>query len=398
MLFITELDFYYFPFIYVFIVITLISLIYCLSYNTGDIITFYIYISFIIFSGFGLFFTNSFFLFFLFYEFLLLPSFIILYKYAKTRRSVEASFLMFFWTQFGALFLIIAILFIYRLSDSSLFSNLNNLNLTLFESNILFLFLLVGFGVKLPIWPFYDWLPKAHVEASTNFSIFLSGVLVKFAFFGFFKFLISIGLDNSFIFTLPYITYGLIDSVLKTYYQIDIKKLIAYATVAEMHWLLLCIISGYNIMWFAGFSMLIAHAIISTNSFLMVDSITRRYKTRYITELSGINFLSPKLFILILINCIIFLGFPGSLFFISELLFFSFLLDLLPVLYIIIIVFIYLFLAIFFLRVWMSVLFGSINNNFNTIKLDVDKVEFTIFLFLIMLIFLLGISFQMFVI
>ena len=65
------------------------------------------------------------------------------------------------------------------------------------EINILF-FILLGFGVKIPIWPFYEWLPKAHVEASTNFSIFLSGVLVKFAFFGFLKCLLLLKSEPTF--------------------------------------------------------------------------------------------------------------------------------------------------------------------------------------------------------
>ena len=96
-------------------------------------------------------------------------------------------------------------------------------------------FLLVGFGVKFPIWPFYEWLPKAHVESSTNFSIFLSGVLVKFAFFGFYK---NLYYFNSNLFILiPYIwlIIGIMDVAAKLYYQIDLKKLIAYATTVEMH-------------------------------------------------------------------------------------------------------------------------------------------------------------------
>jgi formate hydrogenlyase subunit 3/multisubunit Na+/H+ antiporter MnhD subunit len=78
-------------------------------------------------------------------------------------------------------------------------------------------------------------LPKAHVEASTNFSIFLSGVLVKFAFLGFFKCLFFLKLDLDFFLIFPYLLVGIVDSVFKMFYQIDIKKLIAYSTVVEMH-------------------------------------------------------------------------------------------------------------------------------------------------------------------
>ena len=296
------------------------------------------------------------------------------------------NFLMFFWTQFGALFLIILILSIYVLTGSDSFDNLNKINFNEFEINTIFVFLLIGFGVKLPIWPFYDWLPKAHVEASTNFSIFLSGVLVKLAFFGFFKFLLFLETDYSFLFLLPYIFYGIIDSVMKLAYQVDIKKLIAYSTVVEMHWLLICIISGNNMLWYSGFCMLISHAIISTNFFLMVDSITKRFKTRYVFEVSGICFIYPKLFVFILTNCLIFLGFPLSLFFIAELIFFTFLFDLLPIAAIISLIFIYLLLGIFFFKIWVLVLFGSVKNNIKTLKLDLDKSEILIFSFLIHLV------------
>ena len=74
----------------------------------------------------------------------------------------------------------------------------------------------------------------------------------------------------------------------------------------------------------ASFAMLISHALISTNSFLLVDALSRRFKTRLITEINGLNYICPKLFLLVLLNILIFLGFPGSIFFISEILFFSF--------------------------------------------------------------------------
>lgn len=106
---------------------------------------------------------------------------------------------------------------------------------------------MIGFGVKFPIWPFYDWLPQAHVEASTNFSIFLSGVLVKFAFFGFVKFMLLFGFDNVPLYFYPFILVGFVDSSSKLYYQVDLKKIVAYSTVIEMHWLTIAVVGGTNI-------------------------------------------------------------------------------------------------------------------------------------------------------
>lgn len=384
--------FYYFPFLFIFVLITLISLIFCLNYNLSELNLFLVYVSFIIFIGFNLFITNSIFMFFFFYELLLIPSFFILYIFSKTRRSVEAAYLMFFWTQFGALWLIFGLLYLYTLTGNLKFSSINFAQLSIFDNYFLFLCFLFGFGVKLPIWPFYEWLPKAHVEASTNFSIFLSGVLVKFAFFGFFKLLILVNLDINFFIIFPYLFFGLMEAVFKMFYQIDVKKLIAYSTVVEMHWLLICVLSGNNVLLLSAFGMYISHAILSTNSFLLVDSIARRFKTRLIFEISGLNYLCPKLFILTLINLIIFLGFPGSLFFISEFLFFSFIFDLLPFFSFIIFIFIYFILANIFIKIWLNILFSSVSIKWNKLILDLDKVELLIFSFLVILIFWLGSS------
>ena len=292
---------YYFPFIYIFLLITILSILFCLSYSFNELIAF-----------------------FLAYEMLLIPSFFILYKFAKTRKCVEASYLMFFWTQFGALFLIFSFLYLFFICQSSSFLIINNFNFSVFETNFLFICWIIGFGVKLPIWPFYGWLPKAHVEASTNFSIFLSGVLVKFAFFGLLKCLLTVQIEPTFFYIYPFLVIGITDAVFKLFYQIDLKKLVAYSTVVEMHWLTMCVISGQSCLMLASFCMLISHALLSTNSFLLVDAINRRFKTRLITEISGVNFLCPKLFLISLLNLLIFLGFPGSIFFIAEFLFFSF--------------------------------------------------------------------------
>jgi len=337
------------------------------------------------------------FYFFFSYETLLVPSFFILYNFAKTRRCVEAAYLMFFWTQFGALWLIFCFMYIFFICNSSSFSVINEYCFNTFEVNFIFICLLLGFGVKLPIWPFYGWLPKAHVEASTNFSIFLSGVLVKFAFFGFLKCLLTIQLEPTFYFIYPFLMIGIADSVFKLFYQIDLKKLVAYSTVVEMHWLTLCIVSGQSSLILSGFCMLISHALLSTNSFLLVDAIARRFKTRLITEVSGLNFLCPKLFLLSLVNLLIFLGFPGSIMFVSEILFFTFLFDLFPLLYCFLIVLLYLIAPTFVLRTWMNALFGTSSHYYKTIPSDLSTKEFLTYGLLIVIMFWLGLSWQTFI-
>ena len=392
------IEVYFFPFIYVFLLITILSIIFCLTYNIDELASFMFYCINILVAGYVLFFTDSLVLFFFAYEMLLVPSFFILYKFAKTRRCVEAAYLMFFWTQFGALFLILALLYIFFTCSTSQFSLITNFYFNPFEVNFLFMCVIFGFGVKLPIWPFYGWLPKAHVEASTNFSIFLSGVLVKFAFFGLLKMLITIHLEPTFIYIYPFLVVGIIDAVFKLFYQIDLKKLVAYSTVVEMHWLTICVVSGQSNLMLASFCMMIAHALLSTNSFLLVDAVARRFKTRLLTEISGINFLCPKLFLTILLNSLIFLGFPGSIFFVSEFLFFSFFFDLFPVMTLFVLVFLYLLGPTFFFRSWMNVMFGFSQTLTVKIPVDLSTREFIVFISTPLLMYWLGISWQALVI
>ena len=387
---------YYFPFIYIFVVITTLSVLFCMAYNTNELAIFMFYVTIILVAGYLLFFSDSLILFFLSYELLLVPSFFILYNFAKTRRCVEAAYLMFFWTQFGAMFLIFAFIYLFFICGTSSFSQVQDFYFSSFEVNFLFVCWLIGFGVKLPIWPFYGWLPKAHVEASTNFSIFLSGVLVKFAFFGLLKCLISVHLEPTFYGVYPFLTIGIIDAVFKLFYQIDLKKLVAYSTVIEMHWLTICIVSGQSALMLASFSMLISHALLSTNSFFLVDAINRRFKTRLITEINGLNFLCPKLFLIALINTLVFLGFPGSIMFISEILFFSFFFDLFPSLCLLLIIFLYLIGPTFFFRSWMNVLFGSSVHLLRNIPADLTSRELLLYGGLIVLMFWLGLTWQAF--
>jgi len=388
---------YYFPFIYIFVLITVLSIIFCLAYNSSELMSFIFYCTLILMAGYLLFFTDSLILFFLAYELLLVPSFFILYNFAKTRRCVEAAYLMFFWTQFGALFLIFAFLYLFFICGTSLFSLMNEFYFSSFELNFLFVCWIIGFGVKLPIWPFYGWLPKAHVEASTNFSIFLSGVLVKFAFFGLLKCLVTISLEPTFYIIYPFLTIGIFDAVFKLFYQIDLKKLVAYSTVVEMHWLTICVISGQSALMLASFCMLISHALLSTNSFLLVDAIGRRFKTRLITEVSGLNFMCPKLFIVCLVNTLVFLGFPGSIMFVAEILFFSFFFDLFPLLCLFYILLLYLIAPTFFFRIWMNVMFGSSTHMLRTLPTDLSSRETVVFIGLLFLMFWLGITWQAFV-
>jgi NADH:ubiquinone oxidoreductase subunit 4 (subunit M) len=164
-----------------------------------------------------------------------------------------------------------------------------------------------------------------------------------------------------------------------------------------MHWLTICIISGHSPLMLASFCMLISHALLSTNSFLLVDAIGRRFKTRLVTEINGVNFLCPKLFLVSLINLLVFLGFPGSIMFVTEILFFGFFFDLFPLLCLILIVLLYLLGPTFFFRSWVNVLFGSSVFFSKTLPIDLTFKELLLYGGLLILMYWLGITWQAFI-
>ena len=221
---------------------------------------------------------------------------------------------------------------------------------------------------------------------------------MKFAFFGLLKILLTIQLEPTFIYIYPFLVIGIVDAVFKLFYQIDLKKLVAYSTVVEMHWLTICVVSGQSNLMLASFCMLISHALLSTNSFLLVDAVARRFKSRLITEINGVNFMCPKLFMAILVNTLIFLGFPGSIFFVSEFLFFSFMFDLFPLLSLFLLVFLYLFGPTFFLRSWMNLMFGYPTTLNSNLPQDLNSRELLLFTGTPFLMYWLGVSWQSFLV
>lgn len=394
--FFNYINIYYFPFFFIFLFVTFLSILFCIAYNKSEFYLFIFYCLSILFIGFNLFLSNELIFFFFLYETLLIPSFFILYKFAKTRRAVEAAYLMFFWTQFGAIFLIFGFFYLFLITESTKFDQISLFSFNLFDVNLLILLFIIGFGVKFPIWPFYGWLPKAHVEASTNFSIFLSGVLVKFAFFAFLKFYFLLTFEVNLFFLCPLLLVGILDSSFKISYQIDLKKIVAFSTVIEMHWLALSLLTGFTPIFLAGFCMLVSHAFLSSIFFFLVDYINRRFKTRLITEINSLALFAPKLFLILLVNLLIFLGFPGSLFFIAEFIFFSFLIDFSPEMSVILIIVLYLLVPTFFFKSWWAVTSGDSSNLSKSNKIDLDSKEFFLVFSLTFILFWLGFSWQFF--
>ena len=324
---------------------------------------------------------TDFFFFFFCYEGLLFPSFWLVYILSPNRRSIQASLYFLLWTQLGSLLVLFFVTYIYELYGVYFFSDLIFIKLSDLEAWFLYLLLFVGFGFKVPVWPFHFWLTKTHVEAPTGFSIFLSGFLVKSALYGFYKLNTLLGSEvNTTIFA-TIVVLGIMDSSLKMWGQTDLKKLVAYGTVQEMNIIFLTFCYGDTLAVFGGIFFCVTHAFLSALFFYFVDCIYRRYKTRLIAEIQGLLHINPLLGIFVFLGCVFYSGLPGTLKFLCEFYIFSGLIDLTPITALLMILSANLFGILGFCKCWFNVTFGS-NTRFQKIlTIDVTSREFFLIFF-----------------
>lgn len=322
---------------------------------------------------------TNFLLCFLFYEFLLLPSFFFVYFLSTYRRSIIASLYFVVWTQIGSLFVFSGIIYMYISTNSVLFSELYAYVFTASEKTFLYLIFFIGFGIKIPIWPFHYWLTKTHVEAPSGFSIYLSGFLVKSALYGFYKFTFMLSYGILTYLYVAVIIFGIIDSSLKMWGQTDLKKLVAYATIQEMNLIFLVFTWGDSNGILYGILFCFTHAFLSAIMFFLVDCIYRRFHTRSIIELHGIFHLCPVLAVSIFFMLVLFSGLPGTMKFISEFYVYLSLFEATPILCFFTMFFVNFIGLVGFSKAWFNSIFGLNLKYFNIIPLDFSKKDLYIY-------------------
>jgi NADH:ubiquinone oxidoreductase subunit 4 (subunit M) len=336
---------------------------------------------------------NNILIFFMFYEFLMVPSFFIIYYLSNSRRSVQSSLYFIMWTQLGSFLVLIAISYIIFITNFIKISDLNYFKFTTNESIFIFTFIFLGFGFKVPIWPFHYWLTKTHVEAPSGFSIYLSGFLVKSALYGFYKIFTNISINFYITPFLILCIFGVIDSSLKMWGQTDLKKLVAYGTIQEMNLIYLSLCIGDSFLLYISIIFTITHALLSTLMFFIVDCIYRRFNSRSIIEVNGINHTLPNLTISVIIMIIFFSGLPGSIKFISEFCLLSSMIEILPIITIILVFISNVLGLIGFSKVWFNSLFGSLKKNTQNYNIDLSYKELYIiwinFIFMFLLFYFL---------
>ena len=259
-------------------------------------------------------------LFYLFFEGGLIPMFLIIGIWGGERR-VYSTFKFFLYTLAGSVFMLLAIIYIFITAGTSDVSYLLDYNFTRNEQIVLWLAFFASFMVKIPMWPFHTWLPDAHVEAPTAGSVILAGVLLKMAGYGFIRFSIGFFPEASelfapLIFTLSIV--AIIVTSLIALVQEDMKKLIAYSSVAHMGFVTLGIFT-FTVQGIEGSVIqMISHGIVSAALFLCVGVVYDRLHTREISRYGGLVSKMPMYAFTFMIFILASLGLPGTSGFVGE--------------------------------------------------------------------------------
>ena len=279
--------------------------------------------SFLIMSGLlnGVFAALDAMLFYVFFEATLIPMYIVIGVWGGQNR-VYAAFKFFLYTLLGSLLFLVSLLYLYNKSGGS-FSILDfhKLPIPMAAQTLLFFAFLAAFSVKVPMWPVHTWLPDAHVEAPTGGSAVLAAIMLKLGAYGFIRFSLPILPDASHALSGFMITLSLIAVVyigLVALVQADMKKLIAYSSIAHMGFVTLgfFIFNAYGIE--GALVQMISHGFVSAAMFLCVGVMYDRMHTRMIADYGGVANTMPKFAAFMMLFAMANCGLPATSGFVGE--------------------------------------------------------------------------------
>jgi len=259
-------------------------------------------------------------LFYVFFEGVLLPMFLLIGIWGGPKR-VYASFKFFLYTLLGSVLMLVALIYLFIQFGTTNIPTLMEGGLAFKAQFWLFLAFFASFAVKMPMWPVHTWLPDAHVEAPTGGSVILAGVLLKMGGYGFLRFSIpmfpeAVDYFVPLIFALSVI--AIIYTSLVALVQHDMKKMIAYSSVAHMGYVTLGIFTLTTNGVEGAIFQMISHGLISAALFMCVGVIYDRLHTREIARYGGIVKNMPKYATLFMIFMLASVGLPGTSGFVGE--------------------------------------------------------------------------------
>ena len=271
-------------------------------------------------------------LFYVFWEAMLIPMFLIIGVWGGPNR-VYATIKFFLYTFLGSVFMLVALVYMYFKTGSMDILAYHDLKLTLNEQILIFIAFLLAFAVKVPMWPVHTWLPDAHVEAPTGGSVILAAIMLKIGGYGFLRFSMPITPDASS--TLDWMIIGM--SLIAVVYigfvalvQQDMKKLIAYSSIAHMGFVTLGFFVAFMIMtrtdvdsgailgMEGGMVQMVSHGFISAAMFLCVGVLYDRMHSREINDYGGVVNVMPWFAAFMVFFSMANAGLPGTSGFVGE--------------------------------------------------------------------------------
>ncbi len=333
-------------------------------------------------------------LFYIFFEAVLIPMFLIIGIWGGDNR-IYAAFKFFLYTLTGSVLFLIAVIYIYKetkTTDVTLLAPLVS-HFTLSVQKWLWLAFFASFAVKVPMWPFHTWLPDAHVQAPTAGSVILAGVLLKLGGYGFIRFSLPLLPEASHYFT-P-LMFGLsivaiIYTSLVALIQEDMKKLIAYSSVAHMGFVTLGIFAMNRQGIDGAIIVMLSHGIVSAALFMCVGVLYDRLHTKLIDKYGGVTKVMPKFAAFFMLFMMASIGLPGTSGFVGELVTMAGLYKVDSIITALSATSVILGAA-YMLWLYSRVMFGKITNNEVNTMSDIYWHEWLMFIPIVIFILLIGI-------
>ena len=273
-------------------------------------------------------------LFYVFWEGMLVPMFILIGVWGGERR-VYATIKFFIYTFIGSVFMLVALIYMYYQGGSFAILDMHAMKLSMDEQLLIFIAFLMAFAVKVPMWPVHTWLPDAHVEAPTGGSVILAAIMLKIGGYGFLRFSLPITPDASHTLDWLIITMSLVAIVYIGFValvQKDMKKLVAYSSIAHMGFVTLGLFvvfqiwenpantdgSGAILAVEGAMVQMISHGFISGAMFLMIGVLYDRMHTRNIQDYGGVVNTMPIFAAFAVFFSMANAGLPGTSGFVGE--------------------------------------------------------------------------------
>ncbi len=309
-----------------FIIFTIFLFFLCLIFQISSKTNIFIFVNLInlIFMEFlviGLFTTFNMLTLYVLFEATLFSMFLYIGIFGSRARKVWAYFLLLFYTLVTALLVLLSILFIIKHTGSADMFVITNTSFSLSHQKLLFIPFFLAFAAKIPIFPLHIWLPEAHVEAPTIGSVILAGILLKIGVYGLIRFNLGFFPDASIYFS-PFIfsccAIGVIYGSLAAVRQIDLKRIVAYSSVAHMNLIVIGIFSFNFIALEGALLQSVSHGFVASALFFLIGILYSRYHTRSLFYYSGLVQVMPLFSFFFLFFTMANIALPGTSSFIGE--------------------------------------------------------------------------------